>query len=144
MYNSKNLESLNHINDIIFLNIEKLNADNTKYDFCLINDVLHHIGVEKVSELKNLIITLQNKAKYVLIKDHFQCGFFSNQTIRLMDFLGNYYNDVSTPKKYFDKLFEDDEDFIFDDADLKKDLKKLTEEMKILKEELKKLKENSE
>ena len=103
LYNSKNLENLNHNNDIIFLHIEKLNADNTKYDFCLINDVLHHIGVEKVSELKNLITTLQNKATYVLIKDHFQYGFFSNLTIRVMDFLGNYYNDVSTPKKYFDK-----------------------------------------
>ena len=54
-------------------------------------------------ELKNLIIKLQNKAKFVLIKDHFQYGFFSNLTIRVMDFLGNYFNDVPPPNKYFNK-----------------------------------------
>ena len=65
--------------------------------------MLHHIGVEKVSELKNLIIKLQNKAKFVLIKDHFQYGLLSNLTLRIMDFMGNYFNDVATPYKYFDK-----------------------------------------
>ncbi len=47
-------------------------------------------------------------------------------------------------RRHFDKLFEDDEDFIFEDADLKKDIKKLREEMKTLKEEFNKLKENSD
>ena len=71
----------------------------------------------------------------------FQVGF--NKTYD-SNFFKNKTKVKKLQKKYFDKLFEDDEDFIFDDADLKKDLKKLTEEMKILKEELKKLKENSE
>ena len=107
-YNLKTLENLNQNSDIIFLHIDKLKDDNSKYDFCLINDVLHHIGVEKVEELKNLIISFQNKARFVFIKDHFQYGFFTNQTLRLMDFLGNYYNNVSTPKKYFnEKSFND-------------------------------------
>mgnify|MGYP001238185449 FL=1 len=65
--------------------------------------MLHHIGIEKLLVLKNLIIKLQNKAKFVLIKDHFQYGFFSNLTIRVMDFLGNYFNNVPTPNKYFNK-----------------------------------------
>jgi|TARA_Y100000031_G_C8249883_1_gene399967 predicted metalloprotease with PDZ domain len=52
---------------------------------------------------------------------------------------GNKFN-----KRYFDKLFEDDEDFIFEDADLKKELKELKEEIKTLKDDLRKLKENSE
>ena len=103
IYNSKNLKNLNQNKDIVFYNIQNLNLNKTKYDFCLLNDVLHHIGIEKLSELKNLIIKLQKKAKFVLIKDHFQYGFFSNLTIRVMDFLGNYFNNVSTPKKYFNK-----------------------------------------
>ena len=103
IYNSKNLKNLNQNKDIIFYNIQNLNLNKTKYDFCLLNDVLHHIGIEKLSVLKNLVIKLQNKAKFVLIKDHFQYGFFSNLTIRVMDFLGNYFNDVSTPSKYFNK-----------------------------------------
>ena len=103
MYDSQYLKNLNQNKDIIFFHINNLNLDSTKYDFCLINDVLHHIGVEKVQELKNLIIELQNKAEFVLIKDHFQYGFFSNLTIRVMDFLGNYFNNVPTPNKYFNK-----------------------------------------
>ena len=103
MYNSKYLKTLNQNKDIIFFHIKNINFDYTKYDFCLINDVLHHIGVEKVSELKNLIIKLQNKAKFVLIKDHFQYGLLSNLTLRVMDFFGNYFNDVATPHKYFNK-----------------------------------------
>jgi len=82
IYNSKNLKNLNQNKNIIFYNIQNLNLNKTKYDFCLLNDVLHHIGIEKLSVLKNLIIKLQNKAKFVLIKDHFQYGFFSNLTIR--------------------------------------------------------------
>ena len=103
IYNSKNLKNLNQNKNIVFYNIQNLNLNKTKYDFCLLNDVLHHIGIEKLSELKNLIIKLQNKAKFVLIKDHFQYGFFSNLTIRVMDFLGNYFNNVPTPNKYFNK-----------------------------------------
>ena len=43
-------------------------------------------------------------------------------------------------KKFNDKLFEDDENFIFDDAKLKKNIKELREEMRTLREELEKLK----
>ena len=103
LYNSQYLKTLNQNKDIIFSHIQNLNLNKTKYDFCLLNDVLHHIGVEKVTELKNLIIKLQNKAKFVLIKDHFQYGLLSNLTLRIMDFMGNYFNDVATPYKYFDK-----------------------------------------
>ena len=103
VYNSKDLKNLNQNKNIVFYNIQNLNLNKTKYDFCLLNDVLHHIGIEKLLVLKNLIIKLQNKAKFVLIKDHFQYGFFSNLTIRVMDFLGNYFNNVPTPNKYFNK-----------------------------------------
>ena len=104
VYNSQDLKKLNQNKDIIFNKIENLYLDKTKYNFCLLNDVLHHIGVEKISELKNLIDNLQNKAKFVLIKDHYQYGFFSNYTLRVMDFLGNYFNNVKTPNTYFTKI----------------------------------------
>ena len=103
VYTSQNLKKLNQNKNIIFNKIENLDLDKIKYNFCLLNDVLHHIGVEKVSELKNLIKNLQNKSKFVLIKDHYQYGFFSNYTLRVMDFLGNYFNNVKTPHTYFTK-----------------------------------------
>ena len=102
-YNSQDLEKLNQNKDIIFNKIENVDLDKANYDFCLLSDVLHHIGVEKVSELKNLINNLQNKARFVLIKDHYQYGYFSNYTLRVMDFLGNYFNNVKTPHTYFTK-----------------------------------------
>ena len=102
-YSSQDLEKLNQNKNIIFNKIENIDLDKANYDFCLLSDVLHHIGVEKVSELKNLINNLQNKAKFVLIKDHYQYGYFSNYTLRVMDFLGNYFNNVKTPRKYFTK-----------------------------------------
>ena len=103
MYSSQDLEKLNQNKDIIFNRIENIDLDKTNYDFCLLSDVLHHIGVEKVLELKNLINKLQKRAKFVLIKDHYQYGLFSNYTLRVMDFLGNYFNNVKTPRTYFTK-----------------------------------------
>ena len=103
VYSSQDLEKLNNNKDIIFNKIENIDLDKANYDFCLLSDVLHHIGVEKILELKNLINNLQNKAKFVLIKDHYQYGYFSNYTLRVMDFLGNYFNNVKTPRTYFTK-----------------------------------------
>ena len=59
-------------------------------------------------------------------------------------FGSDFFNNKKGVKKFNNKLFEDDEDFIFDDAELKKDLRELREEMNTLKEELKKLKKKSE
>ena len=103
VYSSQDLEKLNKNKDIIFNKIENIDLDKANYNFCLLSDVLHHIGVEKVLELKNLINKLQKKSKFVLIKDHYQYGFFSNYTLRVMDFLGNYFNNVKTPHIYFTK-----------------------------------------
>ena len=105
IYDALHLKTLNKNSDILFFPIKNLSLNDTKYDFCLINDVLHHIGINKVSELKNLINDLQNRATYILIKDHFQYGFFSNLTLRLMDFFGNYFNDVKIPTKYFQNIW---------------------------------------
>ena len=54
-------------------------------------------------------------------------------------FDSNFFK-IKGVKKFNDKLFEDDEDFIFDDDELKKNIKELREEMRTLREELEKLK----
>jgi hypothetical protein len=40
-------------------------------------------------------------SKYVIIKDHFEYGYFSRQILRLGDWFGNYGTDINIPKKYF-------------------------------------------
>ena len=93
---------------INFYQINSIKSNKNKYDFATINDVLHHIGIENEAFIKNLLNNLIAKTKIIFIKDHFQQGFVSNQTIRLMDFLGNYFNDVPIPKLYYTKkTFED-------------------------------------
>ena len=47
-YNDKELKSLNNSSSIKFFNLrEWTNINKTKFNFCLIIDVLHHIGIEK-------------------------------------------------------------------------------------------------
>ncbi len=74
--------------------------ENGSFDFILLIDVLHHI-----QEDKQLLLLEEAKrvSKMVIIKDHFEFGFFSRQVLRLMDFAGNWANGVSIPKRYFSK-----------------------------------------
>ena len=105
-YSKEDIKKLNkHRKDKIKFNhldsIKKIKKK--KYDFCLINDVIHHIGIEKENFIINILKDLTRVSKIVFIKDHFQQGFISNNIIRFMDFLGNYFNDVNTPQKYYNK-----------------------------------------
>jgi hypothetical protein len=74
--------------------------ENGFFDFILLIDVLHHI-----QEDKQLLLLKEAKrvSKMVIIKDHFEFGFFSRQVLRLMDFAGNWANGVSIPERYFSK-----------------------------------------
>ena len=40
-------------------------------------------------------------SKNIIIKDHFEFGFFSRQLLRFVDFYANYAYDVNIPKEYF-------------------------------------------
>ena len=104
-YSTKEIKKLNNINNksINFFNINSLRRNKKKYDFCFINDVIHHIGIEKEKLIIKILNNLINVSEIVIIKDHFQQGFFSNNVIRFMDFLGNYFNNVNTPDKYYTK-----------------------------------------
>jgi predicted metalloprotease with PDZ domain len=55
----------------------------------------------------------------------------------------DHFNSKKEVKRFNKKLFDEDEDFLFDDAKLKKDLRELREEMNTLKKELKELKKKS-
>ncbi len=104
-YSKNDLRKLNKNKNknIKFRHINSLKGNKKKYDFCLINDVIHHIGIEKENLIQEILNDLLKISKIVFIKDHFQQGFVSNNIIRFMDFLGNYFNDVNTPSKYYDK-----------------------------------------
>ncbi len=71
-----------------------------KFDLIISIDVLHHIGVEDSYKILN---KLSKYSKYILIKDHFEHGFFSRQLLRFVDFYANYAYGVKIPNKYFTK-----------------------------------------
>ena len=104
-YSKTDLKKLNNFKnkEINFYNINSIRKNKKNYDFSLINDVIHHIGIEKEEIIVKILNKLIKISKIVLIKDHFQQGFVSNNIIRFMDFLGNYFNDVNTPDKYYTK-----------------------------------------
>ena len=104
-YTSKQLYDLNSFKTslINFKKVSSLKRGKIKYDFALINDVLHHIGIGEEKFNKNLLNSLLDKSKIVFIKDHFQDVPISNFIIRVMDFFGNYFNNVKTPKLYYTK-----------------------------------------
>ena len=89
--------------NISFKKISLAKRNQTKYDFALVNDVIHHMGIQNEKLIINLLNDLLTKSKIVFVKDHFQQGFFSNTIIRIMDFLGNYFNDVNVPTTYYSK-----------------------------------------
>ncbi len=70
-----------------------------KFDLVIIVDVLHHIGVD---DSYKVLKKLSKVSKNIIIKDHFEHGFFSRQLLRFVDFYANYAYDVNIPKKYYD------------------------------------------
>ncbi len=72
-----------------------------KFDLIISVDVLHHIGIDKSHKV---LKKLSNISKYILIKDHFEFGFFSRHLLRFVDFYANYAYGVKIPKKYFNKV----------------------------------------
>ena len=71
-----------------------------KFDLIISIDVLHHIGIENSHKILN---KLSKYSKYILIKDHFEHGFFSRHLLRFVDFYANYAYGVKIPNRYFTK-----------------------------------------
>lgn len=71
-----------------------------QFDMTICVDVLHHIGVDEGAKV---LRELARVSRYVVVKDHFEYGFFSRQLLRLADWYGNYAYGVNVPDRYFDK-----------------------------------------
>ncbi len=112
---SKKLENKNYIHFIVgsdifkhnykskkltYIDNEKLYKSNEEFDIIFIVDVLHHIGVDDAYKVLN---RLSKFSKNIIVKDHFEHGFFSRQLLRFVDFYANYGYGVNVPKKYFNK-----------------------------------------
>ena len=104
-YKKIDLKNLNKIKKkrggVNFKNIKEIKKNSEKYDFAIVSDVLHHIGVERKDDLVQILKNLKLKSKYILIKDHFEFNIVSRAILIFMDFIGNYHNNVNIPKKYF-------------------------------------------
>ena len=103
VYKKKDIQKLKKNTHIKFYSIQNFKKLNKKYDITLINDTLHHIGIEDEKNIISLLKLLKKRSKYLIIKDHFEEGLISNFLLRLMDYIGNRYNNVNVPKKYFTK-----------------------------------------
>ncbi len=86
-------------NKLEYISSKKFKNYNKKFDLVIIVDVLHHIGVDNAY---NVLKSLSKLSKNILVKDHFEHGFFSRHLLRFVDFYANYAYDVTIPKKYFD------------------------------------------
>ena len=89
------------VGKLTYLDSKKFFKNNTiKFDVVLTVDVLHHINVEKASET---LKKLSKISKQIIVKDHFEYGFFSRHLLRFVDFYANYAYGVTIPKRYFDQ-----------------------------------------
>jgi hypothetical protein len=102
-YSEQNLVELNmKYEKISFTTVDGL-SKNITYDFIVISDVLHHVGV-KSDEILDILENLSTKTEFIILKDHFEYSLFSRQILRFMDFIGNYKDGVNIPDQYFTKI----------------------------------------
>ena len=66
------------------------------WDVALFVDVLHH-----TEDALNLLAEAARVSRTVIIKDHLNEGLLSNQTLRLMDYVGNARHGVALPYDYW-------------------------------------------
>ena len=101
-YSKENLNELNkNYKQINFVDFKELPKD-LNYNFVILSDVLHHVGVNS-EETRKILNHLSNISKYIILKDHFEYSFLSRNILRFMDFIGNYKDGVNVPKNYFTK-----------------------------------------
>ncbi len=68
------------------------------FDVVMFVDVLHHTKDPRI-----LLREAARVGETVLIKDHFREGFLANETLRLMDWVGNARHGVALPYNYWPK-----------------------------------------
>lgn len=71
-------------------------TESNSFDYVLLCDVLHHsLNPEE------LLRECARVGKTIILKDHFQYGFFSNLMLKWMDQFGNQAYGVHIPGRYF-------------------------------------------
>lgn len=78
---------------------QRMEFGDNQFDIGIFSDVLHHVPE---SSRIGLLKEAARSCNAIIIKDHFEYGFYSREMLRIMDFLGNYGYGVSVPKRYFD------------------------------------------
>ncbi len=83
--------------------VRSFDGENIPYpdrsvDVVLFVDVLHHTVDPRI-----LLREAARVGKAVLVKDHFCEGFLANETLRLMDWVGNARHGVALPYNYWSK-----------------------------------------
>jgi hypothetical protein len=117
LYTRKDLKGLNSKKNkmIKYYNVNYLKKTRRdKFDYCIISDVLHHIrndktkkiGCDNKESIIDLLKNIKRKAKNIIIKDHYESNLYDRFLLLILDFMGNYQNFTTLPKKYFtEKLF---------------------------------------
>lgn len=77
-----------------------LKFEAQSFDVVMFADVLHHAPNEFRA---TLLRSAGDVGRFVLIKDHFEYGWWSRQALRAMDCVGNFGYGVSVPAVYFDR-----------------------------------------
>lgn len=67
------------------------------FDVATICDVLHHAG----EDTPVLLAEAARVSRIIIVKDHFEYGFYSRTMLKMMDFVGNWAYGVNIPRRYF-------------------------------------------
>ena len=70
--------------------------ENGAFEFVVLSDVLHHS-----LDPSRLLAECARVGQKIMVKDHFQYGFFSNLVLEWMDRFGNQAYGVHIPARYF-------------------------------------------
>lgn len=76
-----------------------ISSVDQRFDLAIVTDMLHHADE---ADRAPILRHLASICRVVLVKDHFEYGFFSRQVLRLADWYGNYAYGVNVPDRYFD------------------------------------------
>lgn len=79
---------------------QHLEFDEQSFDVVMFADVVHHVPA---GFRTTLLASAGRVGSFVVIKDHFEYGWWSRQSLRAMDFVGNFGYGVSVPASYFDR-----------------------------------------
>ncbi len=85
--------------EVIKFDGESIPFQDNQFDCAMFIDVLHHTTDPMIllKEAKRIA------KKFIIIKDHLRDGFLSNETLKLMDWVGNARHNVVLPYNYWQK-----------------------------------------